>query len=240
MSDTIITEMCTKVYNETYGALPIADDNDDSLMTVEQGIDVAQVAYDATEAVVAPLLAENEKLKAEIAALKLAAEPVAVPVPVPVPAQAIVPDRSLNAWNVFQRLFSIDFPDSVEAVNSVYQKKYPTKEAKAAYFKDNVARAMALDAKKGKKTPVVAAPIIVAPVVAKKAPTGYNVFYGAMKLGQKGQFGKSNIEIAQLWKTVPEAEKQNWKEMAPTWKMMSAEQQEQWSARAKAMRVAKA
>jgi hypothetical protein len=155
----------------------------------------------------------------------------------------IVATRSLNAWNVFQRLFSQDFPECLEAVNTVYQRLYPSKEAKAAYFAANVARAIALDAKNGKVAVAVPAPVAVAvPVTpAKRAPTGYNAFYGAMTSGQKGlQLGKSGAEIAAMWKAMSEEAKKPWKEMAPTWKVLSAEQKAAWVARAQVMRVVKA
>jgi hypothetical protein len=155
----------------------------------------------------------------------------------------IVASRSLNAWNVFQRLFSQDFPECLEAVNTVYQRLYPSKEAKAAYFAANVARAMALDAKNGKVAvaPVPAVAVVAVAAPAKRAPNGYNAFYGAMTAGQKGlQFGKSGAEISSLWKAMTEDAKKPWKEMAPTWKVLPAEQKAVWVARAQAMRVAKA
>jgi hypothetical protein len=239
MTTTIATELCTQIYNETYGALPVSEtDDDDYAMTVDQGIAIAQVAFDAAMLIVAPLLAENVALKNEIAVLKLptsasAAAPVQVPVVIP-----MKPSRSMNSWNIFQKLFSVDFPNSLETVSSVYKIKCPTKEAKDAYFKANVARALAFDAKKGKKVTAPDTRAVEEPVVAVSRATNYNVFFAAMTLGQEGSFEKSD-EI-KIWEEVPDAEKQNWKVIAPHWKTMPAEVKAKWVERAQMFRTVKA
>jgi len=238
----IATESCYVVYEEVYKSLPIVvQSDDDGDMSEKDGQAIAQIAYEKAMEVVTTLLVENETLKNEIATLKLPPVPVAVPMPVPT---LVVPEpsRSLNPWNVFQRLFGLDFKDSLETVSGAYQRLYPSKEAKTSYFKENVARAMALDAKKGKKAPVPApvAPVAAAAVEVASRVTNYNVFYAAMTLGNKGQFGKGGKEIAKVWETVSDAEKLNWKEMAPHWKTMPAELKAQWVARAQLLRTVKA
>jgi hypothetical protein len=230
--ETIIANIAEKMYEED------VDAQQDCIAFLTEQFEpvIAQLAkIDDLQKQVAELTTKHQ-----LPPIPGAAAVVLPPVAAVAGAAPIATSRTLNAWNVFQRLFKTDHAGSAENANIVYQRLYPTPAAKAEYFKNNVVRAMQLDAKNGKAPAVAAVPATTAAAAAgpARAMTNYNAFYAACTQGQEAkEFGKDSATIAAVWKVLGAEEKANWKTVAPQWKVMPQELKNQWIERAKQIKA---